>query len=98
MSLIINICYTGQEGNARKFMEEMISSGLVNKIRNEIGNEKYEYFLPVNDSETVVLIDKWRDKQSLDNHHKSEMMQEIARLRNKYKLHMRVEQFTEYKE
>lgn len=38
MSLIINIYYTGQEGNARKFMEEMISSGLVEKIRNEIGN------------------------------------------------------------
>ena len=35
MSLIINIYYTGENGNARKFANEMISSGIVNRIRKE---------------------------------------------------------------
>ncbi|MCR5412393.1 MAG: antibiotic biosynthesis monooxygenase [Patescibacteria group bacterium] len=95
MSLTINIYYMGTEGNARKFAEEMISSGLVDRIRAEEGNEKYEYFFSMDDPETVLLIDRWKDKKALDIHHKSEMMKEIAELRDKYHLHMKVEMFHE---
>jgi quinol monooxygenase YgiN len=95
MSLIVNIYYTGENGNARKFAQEMISTGIVDKIRSEKGNERYEYFFPMDDSETVMLIDKWKNEEALDVHHKSEMMKDIANLRNKYKLKMKVEKFTE---
>lgn len=73
----------------------MTESGLVNKIRAEEGNERYEYFFPLDDPETALLIDRWRDQQALDDHHKSEMMEEIAALREKYALRMRVERYTE---
>ena len=96
MSLIINIYYTGENGSARKFANEMISSGLVDKIRREEGNLKYEYFYPIDDPETVLLIDKWKNEESLDMHHKSEMMKEIAKLREKYDLKMRVEKYKEW--
>ncbi len=96
MSLIINIYYTGINGSARKFAEEMVSSGIVDRVRAEEGNERYEYFFPMEDSETVMLIDKWKNQEALDLHHKSEMMKEIADLRNKYELKMRVEKFTEF--
>ena len=95
MSLIVNIYYTGENGNARKFVEEMISSGIVNKVREEEGNLGYEYFFPMNDPETVLLIDKWKNEEALDIHHKSEMMKEIANLRNKYNLKIKVEKYTE---
>ena len=98
MSLIINIYYTGKNGTAKKFAEEMISSGIVDRVRLEEGNERYEYFFPMEDTETVMLIDKWKSKKALDLHHKSEMMKEIAELRNKYELKMRVEKFKEYKD
>ena len=45
------------------------------------------------DPETVLLIDQWRDQAALDFHHKSPMMQEIARLRTKYGLRLRVERY-----
>ena len=38
MSIIINIYYTGKNGNAKKFASEMESSGLTQKIRAEDGN------------------------------------------------------------
>ena len=93
MSLTINIYYSGSDGNARKFAEEMTSSGIVRRIREEEGNERYEYFFPMEDPETVLLIDRWRDQAALDFHHKTEMMEEIAQLRKKYKLRMRVERY-----
>lgn len=91
--IVINIYYTGENGNARKFAEEMESSGIASDIRNEDGNLGYEYFMPLNDSETVLLIDKWIDQSAIDGHHASPMMSEIARLRDKYDLSMRVERF-----
>ena len=83
MSIVINIYYTGKDRNARKFAEEMISKGIVDKIRAESGNERYEYFFPMDNPETVLLIDSWKSQEALDFHHKTEMMTEIAELRKK---------------
>ena len=93
MSFTINIYYKGQNGSARKFAQEMISSGIVDEIRNKEGNLRYEYFEPLDDEETILLIDSWKDQESLDKHHESETMNKITELRNKYDLHMKVEKF-----
>ena len=47
----------------------------------------------MNDPETVLLIDSWKDQASLDIHHASPMMGTIAALREKYDLHMRAERY-----
>nr|WP_300847540.1 antibiotic biosynthesis monooxygenase [uncultured Acetatifactor sp.] len=93
MSILVHLYYTGKNGSARKFAEEMESSGTAGLIREEAGNEGYNYFFPYNDPETVLLIDRWKDQASLDLHHASPMMGTIARLREKYNLHMRVERY-----
>lgn len=72
----------------------MVSSGVVSDIRAEEGTLRYAYFFPIDDLETVLLIDQWKDQASLDAHHKSEMMGKIAELRKKYRLRMRVERFS----
>ena len=93
MSVTINIYYTGENGSARKFAEEMILSGTVDAIRNEKGNIRYEYFYPVDDAETVLLIDSWEDQEAIDAHHATPMMDTIFKLREKYDLHMKVERY-----
>ena len=91
MSLTVNLYYTGKDGSARAFAEEMVTRGIVARVRAEEGNERYEYFFPMDDPETVLLIDRWRDQAALDAHHKSPMMAEIAELRDKNHLRLRVE-------
>ena len=93
MAITVNIYYTGENGNARKFAEEMEQSGTAAAIRAEKGNKKYEYFYPVNDKETVLLIDSWENQEAIDAHHATPMMNKITKLRNKYDLHMRVERY-----
>ena len=91
--ITVNLYYTGTNGNARKFAQEMESSGTAAAIRAEQGNIRYEYFFPMNDPETVLLIDAWENQAAIDAHHASPMMATIAALREKYDLHMRVERF-----
>lgn len=93
MAITVNIYYSGTGGNAVKFAREMISSGIVQAIRSEKGNLRYDYFLPMDDGETVLLIDSWVDQAALDAHHGLPLMEQIAALRDKYDLHMRVERY-----
>ena len=91
--ITVNLYYTGVNSNARKFAEEMENSGTADKIRAEKGNVRYEYFFPMKDPETVLLIDAWENQEAIDAHHASPMMQTIAQLREKYDLHMNAERF-----
>lgn len=93
MAITVNIYYTGEKGNARKFAQEMMETGVVTAIRAEEGNLRYEYFFPMEDPETVLLIDSWRDQGAIDAHHATPMMGQITALREKYDLHMKVERY-----
>lgn len=91
MAITVNIYYTGT--HARDFASEMTSSGIVDDIRGEDGNLRYEYFVPMDREDTVLLIDSWADQDALDRHHHSPMMKRIIALREKYDLHMKVERY-----
>ena len=93
MAVTVNIRYCGRNGNARKFAGEMTAGGTVAAIRAEAGNLRYEYYQPLDDPETILLIDSWENQVAIDLHHASPMMSTIAVLREKYDLHMTVERY-----
>lgn len=93
MSIIVNVYYSGKDGSARNFAEEMESSGIAEQIRRKQGNLRYEYFFPMNDPETVLLIDCWQTQVDLDEHHASSFMEKILELRKKYDVRMKVERY-----
>ena len=84
--LIINIRYSGENGSARKYVEEMESSGIAARIRAIEGCIRYDYFFPADDPEGLLLIDEWAGQEALDRYHSSPAMKEAAALREKYKL------------
>jgi quinol monooxygenase YgiN len=89
----MNLYYTGEDGNARKFVEEMENSGTAAAIRAEEGNLRYDYFYSASDPETVLLIDSWVSQEAIDAHHATPMMETISALREKYDLHMSAERY-----
>ena len=93
MIITINIYYKGENGSAKNFAMEMIESGTVDAIRNEKGNIRYDYFFPMDDAQTLLLIDSWENQEAIDNHHQTPMMNKITELREKYNLHMKVERY-----
>ena len=91
--ITVNLYYKGTNGSARDFAEEMETSGIAENIRKESGNLRYQDFQPLDDAETILLIDSWVDQAAIDAHHASPMMAQLAALREKYDLHMTVERF-----
>lgn len=88
--ITINIRYTGQDGSAREYVEEMESSGIAARIRAIEGCLRYDYFYPADDPEGLLLIDSWESQEALDRYHSSPVMQEAATLRKKYRLGNRI--------
>ena len=89
----MNLYYTGSDGSAMAFAEEMESSGIADSIRALDGCLRYGYFHSLRNPETVLLIDEWRDQKALDGYHGSPVMAEVARLRDKYDLHTEAERY-----
>ena len=98
--ITINIYYKGSNRSAKAFADDMISTGIVDNIRAQEGNLRYDYFQPIDNPETILLIDSWTSQEAIDKHHASPMMKKIAELRDKYDLHMTVERYVsdEFKE
>mgnify|MGYP000038902490 FL=1 len=92
-AITVHIYYTGENGSVKAFVKEMLTSGLVDEIRKEKGNRRYEYFFSVEDEETVLLVDSWDNQEAIDLHHSSSIMDQIMELRIKYHLHMKVERY-----
>ena len=84
--ITINISYTGPQGAAKQYVKEMEESGIADRIRAVEGCLRYDYFIPTDDPEGLLLIDEWADQAALNRYHASPMMQEAAALREKYKL------------
>ena len=93
MSITVTPPPPGAPGPAPQFARAPESRGTAAAFRREEGKLRYEYFQPLQDEKTVLLIDSWESQQALDVHHASPMMQTIAALRDKYDLHMRVERY-----
>lgn len=94
MAIMIHITYTGEGNNAHLFAQEMMESGIVDKIKENPGNLQYDYFQPFNDRSSILLIDCWSNQDALDIHHQSPLMGEILKLRLKYNLTMDVKRYS----
>ncbi|XOW20349.1 antibiotic biosynthesis monooxygenase [Lactococcus cremoris] len=92
MTITVNILYQG-DGNKAHLFADMISSGLVDKIRRKW---KFAFeFLLLLIIQAILLIDEWENQEAIDLHHKSEMMAQIAELRKKYQLRLKVTRYQE---
>ena len=98
MKITVNIIYSGKYTDALHFISEMLDKGVVDRIRAQAGNLRYDYFVPVGDDHSILLIDEWESQEAIDRHHQSDMMKEIAELRQKYQLKMKVRRFYDEKE
>jgi len=92
-NIILHCYYTGAEGAARGFMEEMASSGLRDEVLREEGCIQYDYFLSAYDGCSGVLLEKWRDAEALTAHANGEPMKKLLKVKEKFGLETRVERY-----
>ncbi len=92
--VVLNVYYNGENGSAKRFVEEMEKSGIAPSVREEEGNIAYKYFSSLGDDKTVMLVEKWESQRALDIHQAQKKMKTIAALRTDLRLSVCVERYT----
>ena len=68
--IILNVTYKCKPQMRDEFLEMIMAEGIDVACRGEEGNIKYDYYIPTDDSDDLLLVEKWRDAEVLDKHSK----------------------------
>ena len=80
----INVIYTmkDQEGSRENFL--LGASEVRQEVRKEEGCLQYDYFLPVDSPDQVLLVEKWTGPEAQKAHTAQPHMKKLARLKERW--------------
>lgn len=78
------VTYYAKENMREKFMKELMTSGVVDTIRQEDGCIFYDYYLSMQDKNIVLLLEKWESQEKLDHHLAAEHINLLRAIKEKY--------------
>ena len=76
--IVLNVTYKCKHEMREEFLEAIFAEGIDEACRSEAGNFMYDYYIPVESSDELFLLEKWRDEAALAEHGKQP---HIARLK-----------------
>lgn len=78
------VTYTTNPGMREKFIKEINSRGLLDKILKEDGCLEYEYYLSVKNADDVLLVERWESEELQQVHLKQIHMEELKSIKERY--------------
>ena len=63
--IVMNVTYKCKPEMREEFLEMIYSEVIDAACRAEDGNIKYDYYTPVDGSDDLLLVEKWRDADAL---------------------------------
>ena len=91
--IVLNVTYKCKPEMREEFLEMIMTEGIDDACRAEDGNLKYDYFRPVDDSDDLLLIEKWRDPEALAKHGRQPHFARLGELKSEYVTETIIEKF-----
>lgn len=66
--LLLNVTYTMKPGMRETFLKEVQAQGILDAVRREDGCLQYDYYLPVETSDTLLLVERWQNRAAQQTH------------------------------
>lgn len=95
MTITLNVYYKGKDGSAYRFVEDIVSEGILDDVRAEDGCLGYSYYSSMDDDDVVLLVENWRDGRALNVHSVSPNMARIVALKRRHGLTTDIERFSD---
>ena len=91
--IVLNVTYKCKPDMREEFLEMIYTEGIDAASRAEEGNIKYDYYTPVDGSDDLLLVEKWRDAEALAAHGKQEHFARLGELKKELVLDTIIEKF-----
>ena len=82
--IVLNVTYQCKPDLREAFLERILAEGIDEKSRSEAGNLKYDYYLPFDGGDELLLVEKWRDAEALAAHAKTPHFLRLGALKSAY--------------
>ena len=92
-NIILHVYYRCKSGAAQDFVRAIKESGAQDLVRAEDGCIQYDYTLSLEEPDTVVLLEKWRDSDALAAHMQQPHMETIKELKSRFALDAVIERY-----
>ena len=86
--IILNVTYKCKPDLREEFLEMITTEGIDQACRAEAGNIKYDYYIPVEDSDDLLLLEKWRNADALAEHGRQPHMARLKEIKAEYVIYL----------
>ncbi len=82
--LTMIVYYHCKKGFRNDFVKEIAAADIASKCQAENGCKQYDYFLPLNDDDTLLLVEKWESEEAQKIHMTTPHFQQLSSLKERY--------------
>ena len=93
--IVLNVTYKCKPELREAFLERIRKEGIDAASRAETGNLKYDYYIPYDASDDLLLIEKWADEDALKAHAETPHYARLKELKPAYVTDTLVERFAD---
>ncbi len=91
--IVLNVTYKCKPDLREEFLETIMTEGIDDASRAEEGNLKYDYYMPVNDENEMLLVEKWADSEAVALHSKQPHFKRLGELKPQFVTDTVIEKF-----
>lgn len=81
---MIMITYRAKPGCKQLFVDAVTKAGILSLIRREEGCKHYQYYYPVDQDDTILLVEEWESVKHQEIHMTQPHMAELMKLKAEF--------------
>lgn len=82
--IVLNVTYKCKPDMREEFLEAIMTEGIDVACRSEEGNIKYDYYIPTDGSDDLLLVEKWQEADALALHGKQPHFLRLGELKAEF--------------
>jgi quinol monooxygenase YgiN len=90
----LNVIYRLKKGMRDNFLNAVSRAGIVESCRKEPGNAGYGFFLPVDNPDEVLIVEKWAGEQSFKAHLEGSAAKALGPIKEQFLLELIPQKFS----
>lgn len=91
--ILLLVKYSMKPNSSKEFLQKVETAGIPELTRNEAGNIRYEFYCPVDDENSLLLLEQWTDFSAVETHRAMDHIKILVALKNDYVLETQIERF-----
>lgn len=91
--LMVNVRYHIRKGKRDEFYNKVKEQGIIKSSKEELGNYKYDYYVPKNSNDDICLMEIWTNEQTQKMHEFTEQYQKLKILKQEYVESVEIEKY-----